>query len=90
MHQHPHQQTKKVLNRLAKATGHLQSVSRMVEQGRDCSDVLIQLSAVIAALNSTGKLILEDHVEHCIVDAVQNGDQEAIDRLKVAINRFVK
>ncbi|MGI6721892.1 MAG: metal-sensing transcriptional repressor [Anaerovoracaceae bacterium] len=89
-HQHSHQHTKQVLNRLAKATGHLQSVSRMVENGRDCSEVLIQLSAVIAALNSTGKIILDDHIDTCIVDAVHNGDKDAIENLKVAIDRFVK
>ena len=82
-HVHPHEQTKTVLNRLARATGHLQSVSKMVENGRDCSEVLIQLSAVIAALNSTGRIILEDHIDNCIVDAVHNGDHKAINDLKV-------
>lgn len=89
-HEHPHEHTKDVVNRLAKASGHLDSVKRMVESGRDCSDVLIQLSAVIAALKSTGKVILEDHIEHCIVDAVKEGDEVAIDNLKKAIDRFLK
>lgn len=87
-HEHPHSQ--QVVNRLAKATGHLQSVKRMVENGRDCSEVLIQLSAVIAALNKAGKLILEDHIETCIVDAVQSNDQKPIEDLKKAIEQFVK
>ena len=89
-HMHVHTNTKVVLNRLAKATGHLQSVKRMVENGKDCSEVLIQLSAVIAALNNVGKVILEDHIDHCIVDAVKSGDHESIDNLKNAINRFIK
>lgn len=89
-HVHAHEHTKDVVNRLAKASGHLDSVKRMVESGRDCSDVLIQLSAVIAALKSTGKVILEDHIEHCIVDAVKEGDEVAIDNLKKAIDRFLK
>ena len=89
-HTHSHAHTKAVLNRLAKASGHLQSVSKMVENGRDCSEVLIQLSAVISALKSTGKLILADHIDHCIVDAVKEGDQEAIDSLKEAIDKFMK
>ena len=87
-HEHPHSQM--VVNRLAKATGHLQSVKRMVENGRDCSEVLIQLSAVIAALNNAGKLILEDHIETCIVEAVQSNDQKPIEDLKKAIEQFVK
>ena len=89
-HTHSHEHTKAVLNRLAKASGHLQSVSKMVENGRDCSEVLIQLSAVISALNSTGKLILADHIDHCIVDAVKEGDREAINSLKDAIDKFLK
>ena len=68
-HGHTHTQTKAVLNRLSRAIGHLESVKRMVEDGRDCSDVLIQLAAVRSALNSTAKVILKDHLEHCINDA---------------------
>ena len=90
IHAHPHQNTKAVLNRLSRASGHLESVSRMVESGKDCSEVLIQLSAVIAALNSTGKVILKDHMEHCIVDAVESGDESAIENLTKAIDSFIK
>lgn len=69
-HSHTHTNTKAVLNRLARVIGHLQSIKHMVEDGRDCSEVLIQLSAVKAAINSTGKVILQDHIQHCLVDAV--------------------
>lgn len=89
-HNHNHQNTKMVLNRLSRASGHLEAVKRMVEDGRDCSEVLIQLSAVIAALNNTGKVILEDHIANCIVDAVETGDRTAIDNLNLAIGRFIK
>jgi DNA-binding FrmR family transcriptional regulator len=89
-HMHSHKNTKAVINRLSRATGHLESVKRMVEEGKDCSEVLIQLSAVIAALNNTGKVILKDHMEHCIVDAVESGDKEAIDNLNKAIDSFIK
>ena len=89
-HKHSHQNTKAVLDRLSRASGHLESVRRMIENGRDCSEVLIQLSAVIAALNNTGKLILKDHMENCIVDAVESGDREAIENLNKAIDSFIK
>lgn len=89
-HAHPHQNTKAVLNRLSRASGHLEAVRRMVEEGKDCSEVLIQLSAVIAALNNTGKVILSDHITSCIVDAVESGDQTAIENLNKAIDRFIK
>ena len=89
-HTHSHEHTKTVLNRLSRAIGHLESIKRMVESGRDCSEVLIQLSAVKAAINNTGKIILQDHIEHCIVDAVEHGDKESIKDLEKAIDRFMK
>ena len=89
-HTHTHQNTKAVLNRLSKAIGHLEKVKRMVEDGVDCSEVLIQLSAVKAAVNNTGKLILKDHIEHCMVEAVEQGDLEMVKALEQAIDRFVK
>ena len=89
-HGHTHTNTKAVLNRLSRAIGHLESIKRMVEEGRDCSEVLIQLSAVKAAINNTGKVILKDNIEHCMVDAVESGDHEAIEELTIAIDRFMK
>ena len=89
-HGHVHTNTKAVLNRLSRAIGHLESIKRMVEDGRDCSEVLIQLSAVKSAINNTGKVILKDHIEHCMVDAVESGDQKAIEELTEAIDRFMK
>ena len=61
-HTHSHEHTKEVSNRLARAIGHLQKVKQMVENGDDCSNVLIQLAAVKSALNNTGKVILKDHL----------------------------
>lgn len=90
VHKHTHENTKAVLNRLSRASGHLESVKRMIEEGRDCSEVLIQLSAVIAALNNAGKVILQDHIEHCIVDAIESSDDTAIENLNKAIDRFIK
>ena len=89
-HHHSHAQTKAVLNRLSRAIGHMESIKRMVEEGRDCSEVLIQLSAVKSAINNTGKIILQDHIGHCIVDAVEHGDRDAIKELEKAIDRFMK
>ena len=89
-HGHTHTNTKAVLNRLSRAIGHLESIKRMVEDGRDCSEVLIQLSAVKSAINNTGKVILKEHIEHCMVDAVESGDHKAIEELTEAIDRFMK
>ena len=89
-HQHAHQQTKAVLNRISRAQGHLEAVRKMIERGEDCAEVLVQLSAVISALNGTGRAILKDHISHCIVDAVEAGDQEGIQALNEAIDRFMR
>ena len=89
-HSHTHQHTQAVLNRLSRVIGHLEAIRRMVEEGRDCSEVLIQLSAVRSAINNTGKVILQDHIAHCIVEAVQQEDYEALEELNRAIDRFMR
>ena len=89
-HTHTHENTKAVINRLSRAIGHLQSVKRMVEEGRDCSEVLVQIAAVRQAIDNTGKVILQDHLRHCIVEAAQEGDQQAIDDICHAIDKFMK
>ncbi len=90
VHEHSHKQTKTVINRLSRAGGHLEAVKRMVEDGRDCSEVLIQIAAVRAALNSTAKIILRDHIEHCIVGAVESGDKKTLEELNHAIDMLMK
>ena len=87
-HGHTHTQTKAVINRLSRAIGHLESVKRMVEDGRDCTEVLVQLAAVRSALNSTAKVILKDHLEHCITGAGE-GDLDQLQALNDAIDKFM-
>lgn len=87
-HEHTHTQTKAVINRLSRAIGHLESVKRMVENGRDCTEVLMQLAAVRSALNSTAKVILKDHLEHCITNAGE-GDTDQLNALNEAIDKFM-
>ena len=95
-HEHPHRHVhdekdvKSVCNRLSRIIGHLESIKRMVEDHRDCSEVLIQLSAVRSAVNNTGKVVLQNHLEQCIVEAIHNGDTDQIAELNEAINRFLK
>ena len=89
-HGHVHENQRAVINRLARAVGHLEKVKRMVEEGYDCSEVLVQLAAVRSALDNTGKVILKDHMRHCMVDAVAAGDMEAIEDLCEAVDKFMK
>lgn len=89
-HTHSHEHTKAVLNRINRIVGHLESIKRMVEDGRDCSDVLVQLAAVNSAVKGVSRVIMKDHIEHCIVDAARNDDYETIEKLNEAIDRFIK
>lgn len=84
-----HEHTKAVLNRLSRTIGQLSAVRRMVEQGRDCSDILIQLSAVRAQIAGISKVILKDHIDHCLPAALRAQDEETVAALKEAIERWV-
>ena len=89
-HIHSEEHTRKVLNRMARIIGHMESTRRMVEDGRDCSEVLIQLSAIESAINSVSRVILKEHLSTCIIDAVKRDDIEAIEELNHAIDKFIK
>jgi DNA-binding FrmR family transcriptional regulator len=84
----------KLLKRLARAEGQVRGVARMVEEDRYCIDILTQLAAVDTALESVALEILDDHVKHCVIDALASGDEaeaEAkIEELLVAVRRFAK
>ena len=90
IHTHTHTETKKVLDRLSRAIGNMEAVKKMVEEGRDCSEILVQIAAVRSAVNNIGKIILKDHIDHCVVDAVETGDRKVLEDLSEAIDRFVK
>ena len=95
-HEHSHSHThspaemRKIVNRLSRSIGHLEAVKRMIENGQDCSDVLIQLAAVKAEINNAGKALLKEHLEHCIVEAVEEQDEESIEKVNKAIDQFIR
>lgn len=89
-HTHDPKDIRKIVNRLSRSIGHLESVKRMVENNVDCSDVLIQIAAVRAELTNAGKLLLKEHLEHCIVEAVAENDPVAIQKMNEAIDKFMK
>lgn len=89
-HTHDPAEMKKIVNRLSRSIGHLESVKRMIENGQDCSDVLIQLAAVKAEINNAGKALLKEHLEHCIVEAVEEKDSDSIEKVNKAIDQFIR
>ncbi len=88
---HKHKQTKVVTDQLARTAGHVSSIKRMVEEGRSCPDVLIQLAAVRASIDRASKIVLEDHIESCLRGAASNGmaDEEWAS-LKKALDTFIR
>ncbi len=85
-----HKHRKKVIDRLSRIEGHIRGIKKMVEEDRDCPELLHQIAAVKAALNKTGELILEDHIESCLIDAVRQGStEEYVENLKEAITKLI-
>ena len=89
-HIHSEEEKKIVKNRISKIIGHLEAIKKMIDNDEDCSQVLIQLSAVRSAVNNTGKVVLKNHMNHCIVEAIENDDHDTIDNLNKAIDIFIK
>ena len=79
-----------LLIRITRAVGHLRKVRKMVEDGEDCSKVLIQLSAVSGALSSIGKVIMSDYLDECMIRALETGNMDQVERFKEIMNRFAK
>lgn len=91
MENHTHKSHKQVVNRLARIEGHVNAVKRMVVEGRDCPDVLLQVAAIRKAIDNTAKLILKDHLEHCLIHSIEEGEQEAVlEKLQKAIDRYIR
>ena len=87
MHVHEHE---KVRLRLKKIGGHVQAIERMLDEGRDCPEILLQISAVRGALAKVGRLVLEDHLDTCVVAAVEAGcGEKAIADLKESLAKFL-
>lgn len=86
-----HKHHKQVIERLSRAEGHLRGIKKMVEEGKECEEVLIQISAVQAALKNLSVIILQDHLDHCIIDAVNAGrGSEAVESFGNAIKHVLK
>lgn len=88
-HVHDPQEKKRQLNRLSRVIGHLEYVKRMIANDEDCAAVLVQISATRSALNGLGKEIINEHISHCISHALEEGDTEALDNFKKAIQDYI-
>lgn len=80
---------KAVVNRISRSIGHLRSVKNMVENERDCSEVLIQLAAVKAEIKNTSKVILKQYLRESLNDAVKKGNLQKIKEINQLMERFL-
>jgi CsoR family transcriptional regulator, copper-sensing transcriptional repressor len=88
--EHRHEHHQQVLNRLARIEGHVRAIKRMVDEDTPCPEVLTQIAAVRSALNSVGRVILEDHLKSCMVEAVEKDDyKRALADLKNSLDKFI-
>ena len=78
-----------LLRRFRRVNGQIAGTAKMVDEERYCPEVLIQLSAAIAALEKIGFILLRDHVKHCVADGIRDGNGDAyLDELVATIERF--
>ncbi|WP_291438448.1 metal-sensing transcriptional repressor [Desulfovibrio sp.] len=78
-----------VTKRLRRIEGQIKGIIKMVESDKPCEDVLIQIGAAKSALHKTGQVVLEGHMQHCVLDAAKNGNEaEVLKRLAAAIEQF--
>lgn len=81
---------KDLLNRLNRIEGQVRGIKKMVESDTYCTDILVQVSAVNAALNSFNKVLLANHIRTCVAEDIRQGKEETIDELVVTLQKVMK
>ena len=79
-----------LINRLSRIEGQVRGIKRMVEEDVYCTDILIQVSAVNAALNSFNKVLLANHIRSCVAEDIREGKEETIDELVGVLQKLMK
>jgi DNA-binding FrmR family transcriptional regulator len=86
-----HGNSAEVISRLSKIEGHIRGVIGMVETEKSCDEILLQFSAIQAAIKKAGQIILVDHFEHCILDRINDEDVKSDVKLfQTALSRLLK
>ena len=81
---------KSMINRLNRIEGQVRGIKKMVESDAYCPDILIQVSAVNAALNSFNKVLLAEHIRTCVTDDIREGKEGTIDELVLVLQKLMK
>lgn len=86
----PDKEKKNMINRLSRIEGQVRGIKKMVESDAYCPDILIQVSAVNAALNSFNKVLLGEHIRTCVIEDIREGKEETIDELVLVLQKLMK
>ena len=81
---------KDLIHRLNRIEGQVRGIKKMVEKDAYCPEILVQVSAVNAALNSFNKALLAEHIRTCVADGIRNGEDEKIDELVTMLQKLMK
>lgn len=81
---------KSLINRLNRIEGQIRGIKGMVEKDAYCTDILVQVSAVNAALNAFNKELLSNHIKTCVADDIRNGKDETVDELVATLQKLMK
>lgn len=81
---------KDMLNRLSRIEGQVRGLKRMVDEDAYCIDILTQVSAVSAALNSFNKVLLAEHIKTCVTEDIKSGNEETVDELVKVLQKLMK
>lgn len=84
------QEYKDLIHRLNRVEGQIRGIKKMVENDAYCPDILIQVSAVNAALNSFNKVLLAEHIRTCVTEDIREGKEETIDELVLTLQKLMK
>lgn len=87
---HSEKTKKELISRLNRIEGQVRGVKGMVEKDVYCDDILNQIASIQAALNSTGKMLLDKHFKSCVKDRILSGDNDIFDEMLKTINRLIK
>lgn len=76
--------------RLATAEGHIKAIRQMIADNKDCNSIIMQLSAVEAMINSTAKIMIKNHLNHCVKEGIENGDGEILLEFNKVLDKYLK
>ena len=80
---------KSIDNRLAAIEGHVRAVRQMLTEDKECEDILLQISAIEGSLSKLGKIILKEHLNHCVKEGIERGDVDILTRFNTVLDKYL-